>query len=314
MRHTHILSALLLAASLTLAAPASSSGGWISMGPAGAPRTAPKRASPTPATTARQFGASISAVAAALEKFGCTDANQCSFVDGFAALDASRWTFAHDYANGVEFDNWWSNEMAEVDSRSGQMRLSVDEGERHGKPYKSGQMQTFKWHGYGCYEVRIRPPAQEGLITTFFTYTGKYDAAPGEDKFHNEVDLEFVYKRKYKKMSLQANFFTNGKGGNEKIIPLKFNPTKKMHNYGFKWTSKGVAWYVDGKKMYTARKNTPKIENGPHKIMMNVWPVSKHASGWGGNYEFDGVRSAVYSAVRFTRGEDCKIRNSFGRV
>lgn len=149
------------------------------------------------------------------------------------------------------------------------------------------------------------------LISTFFTYTGKWDNAAGASGAHNEVDIEFVWKKKQGKLMMQANYFTNGGGGNERYINLKFDPSKKLHNYAFKWTEKKIVWFVDGKKVYSSWKNTPKATAGHHKIMMNFWPVTPMAAGWGGYYAYDGPRTVVYEAVRFTRGSKCKIVNKF---
>lgn len=149
------------------------------------------------------------------------------------------------------------------------------------------------------------------LIPTFFTYTGKWDHAPGVGSGHNEVDIEFVWKKGQGKLKMQANYFTNGKGGNEKYISLPFAAEKAFHNYAFRWTRSKIQWFVDGKKVYTAFKNTPKARVSCHKIMMNVWPVSREAAGWGGWFKYKGPRIVLYDGVRFTKGPNCKIMNKF---
>lgn len=149
------------------------------------------------------------------------------------------------------------------------------------------------------------------LISTFFTYTGKWDHAPGAASSHNEVDIEFVWKKAQGKLMMQANYFTNGKGGNEHYIGLPFAPEKAFHNYGFRWTASKIEWFVDGKKVYTASKKTPKAHVSHHKIMMNFWSVSPKATGWGGWFKYQGPRTVLYDAVRFTKGANCKIMNNF---
>lgn len=149
------------------------------------------------------------------------------------------------------------------------------------------------------------------VITTFFSYTGPWDAAPGASGKHNEVDIEFVWKKEWGKTVMQANYFTDGRGGNEKYIPLWFNPSAEFHNYAFRWTSRKIEWFVDGRKVYESTKNIPKTYRGNHKIMANLWPVSERAAGWAGNYNWEGPKTAEYSGIRFTRGEYCRIANSF---
>lgn len=110
---------------------------------------------------------------------------------------------------------------------------------------------------------------------------------------------------------MQTNYFTNGRGGHEKDISLKFDPSKGFHNYAFKWTPNRVEWYVDGKKVHSAFKNIPKVAMGGHKIMMNMWPVTSSAAGWAGHFRYRGPRTSQYEALRFTKGAGCKIRNRF---
>lgn len=41
-----------------------------------------------------------------------------------------------------------------------QLTLGVRGG--HGTPYVSGHLKSKTWHGYGCYEVKMRPVSQKG--------------------------------------------------------------------------------------------------------------------------------------------------------
>ncbi|KAI0556605.1 1,3-beta-glucanase [Gracilaria domingensis] len=209
-------------------------------------------------------------------------------------MQGYRWKVSDGYANGVPFNCWWSKTAAAIDGKNGELKLTLSKQHNHGKPYKSGQLMSHNWHGYGCYEVRMRPVAQPGVITTFFSYTGPWDAAPGKSKAHNEIDVEFVWKNG--KLTLQANYFTNGQGGNEHLLPINFNPAASMNNYGFKWTSNSIMWFVNGKMVYKTSKNIPKAHQAPHKIMMSLWPVSWQAAQWGGTYEYKGHRTAAYAA------------------
>lgn len=110
---------------------------------------------------------------------------------------------------------------------------------------------------------------------------------------------------------MQCNYFTNGRGGNEHYVKLPFAANKGFHNYGFRWGPRKIEWYVEGRKVYTAWKNTPKASMGNHKIMLNFWTVSSEAVGWGGYFTFRGPRKVLYEAVRYTKGEKCRIRNKF---
>lgn len=147
------------------------------------------------------------------------------------------------------------------------------------------------------------------MVSTFFIYTGRYDAAPGRPKSHNEVDIEFVWRRREQKLAMQSNWFAPGSNKrNEHYTFLPFDAEKRYHNYAFKFTSKKIEWYADGVKRYTARRGIPDMSGGPYKIMMNTWVVGTKGEGWAGKFVFQGKKEAVYKRVRFTRGEDCVVR------
>lgn len=149
------------------------------------------------------------------------------------------------------------------------------------------------------------------LITSFYTYTGPWDAAPGATPQHNEIDIEFIYKTATDELRLQANYYTDGEGGHEHYISLPATAVQEYHNYAFRWTSNKIEWFIDGAKVHTATQNIPQASNGHHKIMMNLWPVSPQVSSWGGLYVFDTPKTASYDGVRFTKGECCQVSNSF---
>lgn len=143
------------------------------------------------------------------------------------------------------------------------------------------------------------------IISSFFGY----GSVPGSPEKFNEIDIEFVRKPRTTKQSLQAMYYSNGERGVYHIIPLKFNPSTDFHNYAFKWTRSSITWYVNGVPQHTAYKNTPQAHVSPMKILMNAWVVHPSAGEWGGYFKYMAPRTAVYKAVRFTKGENCVVRN-----
>lgn len=238
----------------------------------------------------------------------CSPTNQCTFFDHFNTLNTWRWTKSDNYANGDPFNAWWSADQVSVDAKRNQLKLTLAQHHHHGKPFKSGQIKSNNWHGYGCYEVRMRPVAQTGVISTFFAYTGPWDAAPGKSGAHNEIDIEFVRKSASGKLMLQTNYFTNGQGGNEHDVHLPFDPSSSMHNYGFRWTQHAIQWYVNGQLVHTAKNNIPKVHVAPLRIFLSLWPVSWKAAAWGGHFAYAGHRTAAYDWVRFTKGSNCNSK------
>lgn len=162
------------------------------------------------------------------------------------------------------------------------------------------------------------------LITSFFLYTGAHNNAEGYPVVHNEIDIEFIRKPYDDTLYMQSNYFTNGDGDHEALHverDMKPNPNPsrdvrdEMRWYGFKWSSTGISWYIDSVKVREATSNTPKIEDGPLKMFMNMW-VSNFTNPamlqWAGEYTHNEWRAAnppkaLYNTIHFTRGEDCEM-------
>jgi len=238
-------------------------------------------------------------------------AAQGSFFDPLDAYDTARWAKADGWKNGSPFDNAWRADH--VIFSGGQMSIILDNQAYLGEPYSSGEYRTTGFYGYGCYEASFQPVAQPGVVTSFFTFAGPYDN--GGNGKHNEIDIEFLG---YDTTKFQANFWTNDDSytnGHEYTIHLGFDASQALHTYGFKWTSTGITWYVDGAAVYSVASTpadpTPKVSDSLHKIMMNVWPVDSTASGWAGTFVYPGTPLiAKYDWVRYTAGEDCSMVGS----
>jgi endo-1,3-1,4-beta-glycanase ExoK len=238
---------------------------------------------------------------------------QGSFVDLLDVYDTSRWMKADGWKNGSPFDNAWSAEN--VLFEDGDMIIRLDATARLGEPYSSGNYQTLGFYGYGCYEASFRPIAVPGVVTSFFTFAGPYDN--GGNGKHNEIDIEFLGNHFFPGppesayTEVQFNFYTNDDNyasRNEYLHRLGFDASLNFHRYGFKWTSTGIGWYVDGERVYGVGDKptnpTPKTSDSLQKIMMNVWPVDATAAQWAGTFVYPNPPvplDAVYQWVRFTK-------------
>ena len=233
---------------------------------------------------------------------------QGSFTDLLDSFNSSRWAKADGWTNGAPFDNAWS--AGNVNFHDGLLELVLDDTAKLGQPYTSGEYRSTGYYGYGCYEASFRPVGVPGAVTTFFTFAGPYDN--GGNGKHNEIDIEFIG---IFPSSVQFNFWTNDDGyasRNEYLMQLDFDATAAFHAYGFRWTSRGIDWFVDGRRVYsvadTAGNPTPRATDSLQKIMMNLWPVDETASGWAGAFGYPGSPlRAQYQWVRYTSGENCEI-------
>ncbi|CAN8072668.1 unnamed protein product [Agarophyton chilense] len=241
----------------------------------------------------------------------CIVPDHCYFLERFQERNGERWEVEHDWANELPFNGGWNRDNVRFDEQNAQLVLSVDNKPTSGKPFSAAQVATRKWHGYGCYEVRMQPAAQSGVVTAFFSLTGPYDQAPGGGTQHNEVDIEFIWRPGPTRVVLQTNYFTDGRGGHEQLVELPADAHRAMHNYAFRWNSSGVEWLVDGVSVRWASSMTPKLRDSPHKVFFNMWPVHDNVADWAGRFSFSRRVFAFVDGVRFSSGERCAIANNF---
>lgn len=202
--------------------------------------------------------------------------------------DSSLLQKADGWSNGYMFDCTWRGDN--VSFEDGIMKLKIDQdGENSSPKWSGGEYRTKDFYHYGMYEVRMKPIKNEGVVSSFFTYTGPSDSNPWD-----EIDIEFLGKDT---TIIQFNYFTNGVGGNEFFYELGFDASEEFHVYGFEWLEDKITWYVDGVAVHTANKNIPST---PSKIMMNVWPgtgVDEWLNAYDGNVPLE----AQYDWFKYTK-------------
>ena len=167
---------------------------------------------------------------------------------------------ADGYSNGSMFDCTWRGDNLTFEDNT--MHLKIDKEEGDVKPQWSGaEYRSKKMYHYGMYEVRMKPIKNDGVVSSFFTYTGPSDNNPWD-----EIDIEFLGKDTTK---VQFNYFTDGVGLHEYVYDLGFDASEGFHEYAFEWLQDSITWYVDGVAVYKVTENIPQT---PSKVMMNVWP------------------------------------------
>ena len=203
------------------------------------------------------------------------------------------------WSNGDVFNVVWKSHN--VVYENGIMRLGITEEEAStwldGQDvlfnYTAGEARTQNYYHYGDYAVSMKPSANPGTASTFFTCTGPYDLKNGTPNAHDEIDIEFLGKDT---THVQFNFFVDGKGGNEYMHELGFDASEGFHTYGFRWAEDSITWFVDGKPVYkvttdtsvTEAKNLRIVEKLPStagRILANYWCGNERAWGWMGEYK-----------------------------
>lgn len=206
--------------------------------------------------------------------------------------DSKMFEIANAWTNGDMFDCTWR--MDNIDFEDGVMKMTIDsDGEDASPKWSGAEYRSWDFYSYGLFEVRMKPIKNDGLVSSFFTYTGPSDNNPWD-----EIDIEFLGKDTSK---MQLNYFTNGVGNHEYIYDLGFDASEEFHTYGFEWLPESITWFVDGQAIYTAKDNIPST---PSKLMMNVWPgigVNSWLKAFDGNVpltaEYEWIRVTQYDII-----------------
>lgn len=169
---------------------------------------------------------------------------------------------ADGWGNGDVFDATWRKDN--IVFEDGVMKMSIDIDNEAGEDdpnYSGAEYRTSDFYHYGLYEVSMKPIENDGVVSSFFTYTG-----PSDDNPWDEIDIEFLGKDP---TSIQFNYYTNGIGEHEYVYELGFDASEEFHTYAFEWLPDSIIWYVDGEEVYKATEDVPVTKS---KLMMNVWP------------------------------------------
>ncbi|MDE5584582.1 MAG: glycoside hydrolase family 16 protein [Ruminococcus sp.] len=182
-----------------------------------------------------------------------------SVVADFRKGETSVFFASDGWTNGGCFDCGWYKENTSFDG--GVLNLTIDKDKSGKYNYSGAEYRTADYYHYGYYETSMQAIKNDGVVSSFFTYTGPSDNNPWD-----EIDIEILGKDTTK---VQFNYYTNGVGNHEYMYDLGFDASEGFHTYGFDWQRDYIAWYVDGKEVYRATDNIPSTAG---KIMMNVWP------------------------------------------
>lgn len=180
-----------------------------------------------------------------------------SAVEGFWARN--------DRGNGHPFNCSFSWENAVISDGT----LTITLNEKEGK-YVGAEYRSVEKYSYGFYSVKMKAASAPGVISSFFTYTGR----PWD-----EIDIEFLGDDTTR---VQFNYYTRGVGGHEYVYDLGFDASEGFHEYAFDWQEDSITWYVDGRAVYRATTNIPSTAG---QIMVNIWNVADTNADWAGKFD-----------------------------
>jgi len=203
------------------------------------------------------------------------------------------------WANRGNFGCSWDKNN--ISFTNGEMSLTLKEAAENSKyeyEYSGAEYRTRDYYGYGLYLVKMKPAKNDGIVSSFFTYTG-----PSDNTRWDEIDIEFLGKDT---TSVQFNFFSDGKGKHEYIYNLGYDASKEYHEYGFLWTDKEITWYVDGRAVHTVTADQCALPITPGKIMMNIWNGVDNESmnAWLNRYDGKTNLTAYYDYFEYIPYEE----------
>lgn len=198
-------------------------------------------------------------VSGEIKDFGTAMNQNATAVADFRKGETPLFFASDGWTNGSCFDCGWYKQNTSFDG--GVLNLTIDKDHSGKYNYSGAEYRTADTYHYGYYETSMQAIKNDGVVSSFFTYTG-----PSENNPWDEIDIEILGKDTTK---VQLNYYTNGKGNHEYMYDLGFDASEGFHTYGFDWQPDHITWYVDGKEIYSAYDNIPSTAG---RIMMNVWP------------------------------------------
>jgi len=195
------------------------------------------------------------------------------------------------WTNGGMFNCGWLPDH--VNFSGGVMNIRLDNYSSWGKPYSSGEYRSNNTFTYGNFETNMKAAKGNGLVTSFFTYTG----SPWD-----EIDVEILGKNTNQ---MQLNYFVSGVGGHEKVINLGFDASAGYHKYRIEWGNGYINWYVDGVWKHGVNNTGLNVPYGspmpshPMQMMVNLWP-GIGVDGWLNPFTYTGTKYAYYDYLKYT--------------
>ena len=217
----------------------------------------------------------------------------------FAQGECEEFFASDGWSNGQPFNAVWTKDN--ITYSGGQMHLGikdesktvVEDDKEVTYPHTAGAARSHKLYGYGDFQVRMKPTNVVGSVSTFFTYTDKWNSTGGVPNKHDEIDIEFLGKDTTK---VQFNYFVGGVGGHEYMYDLGFDASQEFHTYGFRWEEDKISWVVDGKTAHVVEGNKNTLPSMPGRIISSYWPSS--ADSWSGHFDHATSATVDYEWIK----------------
>ncbi|MCL6285629.1 family 16 glycosylhydrolase [Ruegeria sp. 2012CJ41-6] len=190
-------------------------------------------------------------------------------------LDSKDWFVSNFRIKNPSFRTGWSRSAVWSNPADGALILSLSPTvSGANKDFVGGEVQRRQPTSYGHYEIVMTAARGEGVISSFFTYTGPYFGNP-----HDEIDFEFLGRDTTK---VWVNRFVGGKKLPGQWLDLGFDASEDPHLYSFDWQPDSLTWSVDGRELLRVTADEVDIPALPQKIYINIWGGAEGQRNWSG--------------------------------
>ncbi len=238
------------------------------------------------------LGARLAAVICLLSGPVGAETTASGFLSRMGDLASPAWFVSNFTIKSPGFRTAWRRKAIYFDFENESVVLNLlPAEEKVGKDFIGSELQRRKRTHFGRYEVIMIPAKGEGVISSFFTYTGAQQKTA-----HDEIDIEFLGRDTRK---IWVNRFADGKKLPGRWIDLGFDAAEAPHLYAFDWQPDSLTWFVDGVEILRVTSAEFEIPQLPQKVYINLWGGANAQRDWSGVAPKDTQASAHYYCLSY---------------
>ncbi|MCR9089544.1 MAG: family 16 glycosylhydrolase, partial [Rhodobacteraceae bacterium] len=209
-----------------------------------------------------------------------------SFSDTFDVFNQDLWFIADFPIDEDWIQTAWVAQN--VSDSLGNVTLAFSDDDSYGEDYSGAEIRRNQESYYGRYEVTMRPADVEGVISSFFVYTGGPFGDPT-----SEIDFEF---RGDDTSRVLLTYHTPD-GSDAEWVDLGFDAAASDHTYAFEWGPDSISWYADDVLLREVTESDIGIPAEIGRVFMNIWTGETNFTG---TPPAGASTSATYSSVSYT--------------
>ena len=225
----------------------------------------------------------------------------------FSELGSEWWIAEYDHP-APWFQTAWRRSAVNIDTSGAQISLDPSNSENGILPKKdgddpesepvltdknfvSGQIQRRKWYGYGRYEIVIRPAEGDGLISSFYVYTGS-----NFGDTHEEIMIEFLGR------DTNQVYFDRIRDGEALVEPVSIElddaENARPRLYAFDWSEDALIWYVDDQEVFKITDQA-EIPKPPAKIHFDLRAARPRQAEFAGTTQDDTSGQTLIQCISY---------------